>query len=71
MLVDPPEGWRYGFPRTIPIEIEADWSKIEAWIIDCGYPKEKRELLEFCRMWETTSGFLQYQDKSIGEDSWY
>jgi hypothetical protein len=71
MLIDPPEGWYYGFPKVIPVEIEKDWNKIVEWVIACGYPEEKRDLLQYCRMWKATSGFLRYEDCLIDEDSWY
>lgn len=71
MLLDPPEGWKYGFPRVIPLEIQDDWNKIEDWVISYGYPEEKRELLQYCRMWKPRSGFLRYEDCLIDEDSWY
>ena len=38
LYVDPPEGWRYGFPKAVPKDREAD---IMAWIIKEGYPPEK------------------------------
>jgi len=39
LWIDPPEGWRYGFPRALPEGIEGD--AIIEWMIECGYPKEK------------------------------
>jgi hypothetical protein len=71
MFLDPPDGWRYGFPRRIPVDIENNWAEIEEWVIACGYPEEKRHLLQYCRMWKATSGFLRYEDCLIDEDSWY
>lgn len=49
--IDPPSGWRFGFPKIIPNDIK---NKKE-WIIENGYPKEL--VLEFgenfhYRMWE-------------------
>ena len=34
--IDPPEGWRWGFPRVWDSEVYPD--AIE-WIIQCGYPR--------------------------------
>ena len=39
--IDPPEGWKYGFPREVPEGIERD--AINQWLIEIGYPKEKIE----------------------------
>jgi len=37
MLYDPPEGWRYGFPRTYsPLEGES----LEETLLRDGYPKK-------------------------------
>jgi hypothetical protein len=35
LYVDPPEGWRYGFPKAVPKDREAD---LLNWIIEQGYP---------------------------------
>lgn len=36
LMVDPPEGWRYGFPKAVPKDREAD---LLNWIVEQGYPK--------------------------------
>lgn len=33
--VDPPEGWRYGFPKSLPDDVE----NVEVWLIENGYPE--------------------------------
>lgn len=35
-MIDPPSGWRYGFPKEIP-EFVPD---VNAWLIENGYPKK-------------------------------
>jgi hypothetical protein len=35
-MIDPPSGWRYGFPKEIP-EVVTD---VNAWLIENGYPRE-------------------------------
>ena len=48
-LIDPPEGWRYGFPKPVPaFKSHPDFVK---WMYDQGYPKEliKQGMLEHCR----------------------
>ena len=55
--IDPPSGWKYGFPKSIPAnEFEANFN-LREWIIQNGYPREL--ILEFgdqfhYRMWEET-----------------
>jgi len=45
MMVDPPEGWRYGFPK----EVKAYRSyggvpiKMESWLLANGYPQSEIE----------------------------
>lgn len=41
LVVDPPEGWRYGFPKIVP-----EWLKpedMDAWIVQQGYPRSVRD----------------------------
>jgi hypothetical protein len=40
LLIDPPEGWRYGFPKRIPKAIYRKRHLIKQWLIDKGYPKD-------------------------------
>lgn len=44
MLIDPDEGWLYGFPKKAP----KDWMKpefdLEAWLVSEGYPANKEPL---------------------------
>ena len=35
-MIDPPSGWRYGFPKQIPEVV----TNVNAWLIENGYPKE-------------------------------
>lgn len=39
--IDPPEGWRYGFPKEIPEDVD----DTKAWLIANGYPKKEIEAL--------------------------
>jgi hypothetical protein len=51
MMVDPPQGWRYGFPKEMPDD-EVDMTK---WLLDNGYPKDLMESYGkyfFVRMWK-------------------
>tara|TARA_Y100000004_G_scaffold195394_1_gene262266 strand:+ start:547 stop:744 length:198 start_codon:yes stop_codon:yes gene_type:complete len=52
LWIDPPEGWKYGFPRSVPKGVEGD--AIVEWMIEVGYPKEDIEACGehfLCRMW--------------------
>ena len=37
LMIDPPSGWRYGFPKIIPKEHQ---TRTLDWLVEQGYPKE-------------------------------
>jgi hypothetical protein len=48
--IDPPSGWKYGFPKIIPDSVE----DVRAWLIENGYPE--KEIIScgnyfHCRHW--------------------
>lgn len=54
LYIDPPSGWRYGFPRVIP---EDRRDEIEKWLVENGYPQSEIDSLGKyfyvnVRMWE-------------------
>lgn len=49
-IVDPPSGWRYGFPRVYDPKPGQSYEK---WLLEKGYPKADMELaLKHSRYWE-------------------
>lgn len=49
LMIDPPEGWRYGFPKIIPKEHQ---HRTLEWLVENGYPKELISERYFrCRYW--------------------
>jgi len=51
LMVDPPEGWKYGFPKAIPLGT----TDVMAWLIEQGYPQKLMDELGdnfFCRYWD-------------------
>ena len=58
-MIDPPNGWRYGFPKMLPlIPKEGKNFKLKKWLIDEGYPPHEiaDAGINFqCRMWKQTS----------------
>jgi hypothetical protein len=57
--IDPPEGWRYGFPKEIPDNVDTI-----KWLVENGYPKEEIDKLGdyfICRYWN--------EDKKQTDDS--
>jgi len=39
--IDPPSGWKYGFPKPIPEEIK----DVKEWLIKNGYPENEIDSL--------------------------
>lgn len=56
VVIDPPEGWRYGFPKVIPDDVQDE----RKWLVENGYPQEEIDKLAnskygdlfYCRYWE-------------------
>lgn len=36
-MIDPPMGWKFGFPRVLPEDVGND---ILGWLVEQGYPQE-------------------------------
>lgn len=51
-MIDPPGGWKYGFPKEVPNPTPSD---MMAWLVSEGYPKEEMDKMGehfYCRHWE-------------------
>lgn len=51
LYIDPPEGWKYGFPKIIPAEHQI---RTLDWLVEQGYPAEmiaRHGLHFYCRYW--------------------
>jgi hypothetical protein len=52
LIIDPPSGWKYGFPKPIPEDRRYDSL---TWLVEQGYPQELIDELGehfYCRYWE-------------------
>jgi len=56
MIIDPPSGWRYGFPKPIDFEeLKSNDKTLETWLVENGYPEEHVEFaVKHCRYWNST-----------------
>ena len=53
-MCDPPSGWKYGFPKEIPHEVEQDGGT-RNWLLENGYPQHEIDSCGdyfFVRFWE-------------------
>lgn len=52
-MIDPPSGWRYGFPK--PLTLRYPGQKHTEWLLEQGYPQREIDSCGdyfFCRYWE-------------------
>lgn len=54
LIVDPPSGWMYGFPKPYPDGVQlGDDEAFCAWLLKEGYPEEMLDLaVNHSRYWE-------------------
>ena len=53
MMIDPPSGWLYGFPKILP---DPKPESMHEWLVGNGYPQEEIDKMKeyfYCRYWET------------------
>ena len=71
LIIDPPSGWQYGFPKPIPEDRRYDSL---TWLVEQGYPQHLIDELGehfYCRYWEQPDSSIdeyyqnQYGDKNI------
>lgn len=52
MMIDPPSGWKYGFPKVLPPEHQ---NRVLEWLVENGYPQKEIDSYGkhfYCRHWE-------------------
>ena len=40
-MCDPPRGWRYGFPKPMPLELKDNYNGFLKWLVKEGYPENE------------------------------
>ena len=54
LIIDPPNGWKYGFPKPVHNEVLDSKENLANWLIEQGYPKKDIPLaLKYSRYWES------------------
>ena len=64
MMIDPPSGWKYGFPKPFPNGVE----NTIKWLVEKGYPQSEIDACGdhfYCRYWEEDTADLV--DKERGK----
>lgn len=49
-MIDPPGGWKYGFPKQIPDDVK----DVIKWLVEQGYPQKEIDSFGehfYCRYW--------------------
>lgn len=44
ITIDPPSGWKYGFPMSVLVSVARNPSLLSIWLLAQGYPGELLEL---------------------------
>lgn len=53
IIIDPPSGWRHGFPKPLPDDFREVGFNLRDWFLENNYPEEDIELaLKYSRYWE-------------------
>lgn len=50
-MIDPPGGWKYGFPKELPENV----TDVLKWLVENGYPQSEIDKCGdhfYCRHWE-------------------
>ena len=56
--IDPPSGWKYGFPKILPNDVK----DLREWLQENGYPENMTDLaMKYSRFWTEES-------ETFGED---
>jgi hypothetical protein len=59
-MFDPPEGWRYGFPKPIPQECLNNDELFRIYLVENKYPDHLLDLaMKHSRYWESEQEDLQ------------
>jgi hypothetical protein len=62
-MIDPPSGWKYGFPKEMPKDLKG--KTFDEWLISEGYPKKEIDKMGdhfFCRSWVEEDGIPAHTD---------
>ena len=67
-IIDPPSGWKYGFPKPIPEDRLKDST---VWLVEQGYPQHLIDDLGehfYCRYWQQPEESQVNDTKNLTND---
>ena len=41
IMIDPPSGWKYGFPKVLPEDRDMNTFNTKKWLVENGYPQRE------------------------------
>ena len=44
LMYDPPSGWKYGFPKKVPLSVTKDEEAFKNFLLESGYPEKDLDL---------------------------
>ncbi len=51
LIIDPPSGWKYGFPKAMPKESSEKGFSLKLWLYRNGYPFYMLKYAKYSRYW--------------------
>lgn len=57
IMIDPPNGWRYGFPKEFNPARDGD---VRMWLVANGYPQHE---IDSCKSAFTVRSWMVHEDK--------
>ena len=65
--IDPPSGWKWGFPKTVTLEEYEKIKDLKEWCVQMGYPKSETDSLGesfYVRTFESFEILKKEKDKN-------
>lgn len=63
IMFDPPEGWRYGFPKPIPQECLENEEMFKIYLVENKYPDHLLDIaVKYSRYWEADDKEFEGQE---------
>jgi hypothetical protein len=72
LFIDPPSGWKYGFPKEAPKNLrEMEWHDLNNWLVENGYPIEEVEYWSKSKFGSVPCRFFEMEIQEVEEKPLY